>query len=94
MGTQAFETDGRLNGFQFDPTEIMIPGVDCKGPGHPMFQPETMDFFKRLKAGEFEADVKDYYARGCIVPGEVIKDKETGRPIPVHGRKPLPSEWT
>lgn len=88
MGTQAFETEGRLNGFQFDPAaDVLIPGVDCKGPGHPMFQPETMDFYKRLKAGEFEADIKDYYARGCIVPGEVIKDKETGKAIPVHGRK-------
>ncbi len=88
MGTQAFDTEGRLNGFQFDPAkDVLIPGVDCKGPGHPMFQPETMDFYKRLKAGEFDADIKDYVARGCIVPGEVIKDKETGKAIPVHGRK-------
>lgn len=86
----AFDTGpgGRLNGFKFDPEEdVMIPGIDCQGPGHPMYQPETVDFWKRLQAGEFQAEVEDYVKRGQIVVGEVIKDKATGKAIPVHGRK-------
>lgn len=88
MGQQAFSVDERLNGFRFDPdNDMLIPGVDCKGPGHPMFQPEIVDFKRRLDAGDFAADVEDYVVRGRMVPGEVIKDKATGKAIPVFGRK-------
>jgi len=88
MGQQAFDTDGRINGFKFNPqTDIAIPGIDMTGPGHPMFQPEILDFKRRLDAGEFAADVADYKARGVMVAIEVVKDKETGKAIPVFGRK-------
>lgn len=88
MGQQAFDTDGRINGFKFNPhTDIAIPGIDMTGPGHPMFQPEILDFKRRLDDGEFDADVADYMARGCMVAIEVVKDKETGKAIPVFGRK-------
>jgi len=80
MGNQLFQGTKRLNGFIFEPEDLVIIGLDTdNGPEHPLYD-------ERIHLPLDEGLIKNIMLEGVIKPVVVCKDPD-GHALVVDGRQ-------